>query len=440
MKQNTWIALAYMVVATLGLLLVAPTMPPFQNADELNHALRADQISHLGLLPEKLPDGEHGGWIDSGLLTATLPFTYIRFNQTAKVTRAMYAPQGWGPRGPAGFPNTAIYPPIFYLPEAVAFLVSRHLHLTVLQGLELARLAGGTTAIGLAAVAIWLCEAGALWFFTILLLPMAIALFAAVSQDGLMLACTALAACLVYRTKQIPSTLCFSASVLLLVLIAAARPPYACFALVLILAQVSLRLRLAGITIIVGVALAWSAVVAKHVVLPIFPQGAADPRAQLLGLVVSPSRILPLLAATWRAHGEDVQESFIGKLGWLDTDLPPYYHLLAWSVLVLTGLLCALSAAWRKPDWKFCFAGAGIGAAVVGVILIQYLTWSVPGATAINGLQGRYFLPPAIMLACLLPARSAGGNRLLRFQWPILALPIVTIPVTLHAIILRYFL
>ena len=440
MKQNTPVALAYLVFAVLALLLVAPTMPPFQNADEVNHAFRADQISHLGFLPEKVPDGEQGGWIDSGLLAAVRPFVHIPFNRSVKVARAMYAPQNWGPRGAAGFPNTAIYPPAFYLPAAIAFLASRILHLTVLQGLELARLAGGMVAITLATFAIWLCEAGALWFFTVLLLPMSIALFAAVSQDGPMLASSALAACLVHRTKLRPSALCFAASVLLLVLIAAARPPYAGFALVLILARMSPRLRFAGISIVFGVTVAWFALVAKHMVLPVFPQGSVDPKAQFLGLVLSPSRIMPLLAATWQAHGEEVQEGFIGKLGWLDTDLPPYYHALAWSVLALAGLLCALGTPWRKPDWKLFVAGAGIGAAVLGVILIQYLTWSVPRAAAVEGLQGRYFLPPAIMLACLFPARPVDGTRLLRFQWPLLALPIVTIPVTLHAIIIRYFL
>src|SRR5277367_4181340 len=107
------IAILYLVYAIAALFPLAVTMPPFENPDEAAHAYRADQISHLDILIERLPDGAQGGWIDAGLPQASAPFEKLRFHQTRKISRAMYAPQPWGPRVPVGFPNTGVYPPTF---------------------------------------------------------------------------------------------------------------------------------------------------------------------------------------------------------------------------------------------------------------------------------------------------------------------------------------
>ena len=93
MRRTSPIALLYLLFATLAVLLVVPTMPPFQNADEANHLYRADQISHLGLMAQLLPDGQQGGWIDAGLPKAAARFSAIPFHVGQKVSGGMYRPE-----------------------------------------------------------------------------------------------------------------------------------------------------------------------------------------------------------------------------------------------------------------------------------------------------------------------------------------------------------
>jgi uncharacterized membrane protein len=71
--------------------------------------------------------------------------------------------------------------------------------------------------------------------------------------------------------------------------------------------------------------------------------------------------------------------------------------------------------------------------------MAQYLTWTLPGRLVIEGVQGRYFLPPAIMLAALLPARGISRSWPSQLEWPVVAFPIITLPVIVHAVVLRYY-
>lgn len=440
MKQASFAARLYGLFALLGVLLVAPTMPPFQNADETNHLLRASQISHGGLLAERLPDGQQGGRADKGLEAASAAFAAIPFHRDRKVSRGLYAPRAWGLSGPEGFPNTAVDPPFFYLPAAMALAAARALHWTVLQGVMTARLATGTAAVMLGVAAVARAGTAAPWLFSLLLLPMSLSLMAAATQDALLLACTALAASMSCQARQGVSHRGFAVLTLLLALVGMARPPYAGFALVLLTARVSRRLRLAGIGCVAASVLAWSLLCAPHVVLAVFPAGGVDPQAQAWSLLREPWRLLRVLAATWRLHGQDLAISFVGEPGWLDVDLPGAYHLAARILLGLALLLLLGSRRERMRPSQWAGLG-GILAAVLGVLLLQYLTWTLPGAPAIEGLQGRYFLPPALMLASVLGVAGRGpvGTLASGARWAILLFPVLSLPVLLHALLVRYY-
>jgi hypothetical protein len=435
------VAVCYAVFAAMALLLLAPAMPPFQNADEIAHASRADQISHFGLLSTRLPDGDQGGWVDGGLPAAAAPFDRIRYHAAAKVSRGMYVTQDWGSLAPVGFPNTGIYPPTFYVPAAVALGVSRRLHLSVLHGVVAARIATGLTSIATGTVAVALADTGAPWLFAVLMLPMSLALMAAVSQDSLLLACSALAAslclrlCLCRRPPEgnVGGAWLFASA--LLALVGMARPPYAILALALLGAGIPLRLRLVALAIAWVPVLAWSLVSAPHIVLPVFPAGAVDPAAQARLLLHAPWRIFGLLAATWQDERAALLQSFIGQLGWLDVSLPAQYRRAAWLMLVV--------AAWATcgggvPQVSWPALAAVVGACL-GIAMIQYFAWTVPGSPVINGVVGRYFIPPALMLVCAFSSRR-GGQAAPFARWAVALFPVITVPVVLHAVLVRYYL
>jgi uncharacterized membrane protein len=135
-----------------------------------------------------------------------------------------------------------------------------------------------------------------------------------------------------------------------------------------------------------------------------------------------------------------VARSFIGQLGWLDVDLPNTYRPIAWASLVL-----AACVVWRRgssgaASHRWRLEALAVAGAVVGVGLIQYMTWTVVGSPVVDGIQGRYFLVPALVLGVLF-TRDGPSSR--RFNdWlavPVVALPIISIAVTRHALILRYY-
>ena len=434
------LARLYALFGCIAVLLIALTMPPMQNPDEGSHSYRADQISHLDMLGRHIPDGEVGGLVDAGLVTEWLRVEAIRFHPAAKVSREMVKPTGWGTRVPISFPNTAVYPPLLYLPAALMAAAGRSLRIELPKGLVLMRIASGAVSIALTTTAIALADNAAIWLFAIALLPMSLSLDAAVSQDGPMLACVALAVVLHLRLQAGDRRYrrsCFAAMCLLLVVVAMARPPYAALGVLTLVAPVRILARLAGLACILAGVAGWSILNISNVWL----SPAVEPRLQLAGLAAHPWRLPMLFLTTWRALDDYLLTSFIGLLGWLDVVLPPWYHRCAWLALVL-----AAAASWRAGEGRIRGAAAAASAlavlgAVSGIGLLQYLTWTPLGAPVIDGLQGRYFLAPAMVMGALLGRpRVAGGRTVQWLMMPVALFPVVTIAVVLHAVVLRYYI
>ncbi len=436
------LALLYALYASLAVLLLAPLMPPLQNADETAHLARADQISHGGPIGVRIADGQFGGRADSGVFdlaraTATLPG-----QPDHKVTRAMEAPVPWGELRATGFPNTAVNPPFFYLPASLAALAARHAGIALPHALVLMRLAsGGVTVVG-GAIAIAVAGSAGLWLFTILLLPMSLSLSAAVSQDGPMLACAALAAALFLRLRETDAASAragwmFCALCVALTLLGTGRAPYTAFALLTLACPTRRRWRVAGFLCVVAASAAWSLRSAAYLPPPFRADGVVAPAAQLVGVMVHPWRIPPLAWHTFQAQGPSIYYGFIGRPGWLDVRLPTWIYPTA-SI----ALLAAAAACWRTTrDGREHAAKLSlltVIAACGGVFLIQYMTWTTLGSPVIEGVQGRYFLAPALLASLCFASAERRVPRWLAL--PVVCFPVVGIAVTVHAVILRYYI
>ena len=444
MTKPRSIALLYALYAALAGVLLATTMPPLQNADEAAHAFRADQASRLGLMGDVLGDGEYGGNVSTGLVALDHRMAVLRDDATRKVTRDAYTPVDWGPLTPAGFPNTAVNPPFFYAPAAIAAAAASRMHVALPHALVLMRLATSVTTTAICCLAIALAGDAAIWFFAVLLLPMSLAVSTAVSQDGPMLACTALATALfLYISRPHPKypPAVFVVMCVLLTMLGMARPPYLAFSLLAAGAPVGRSWRAVGVACIFVCVLAWSLSSAVHLPLPHRPDGIVSPARQLLSLGLHPWRVPLLAVRSVRANDGLIGRSFIGQLGWLDVSLPAFYYKLAWA-----GLALAAIAAWRPGPPAVCASSRALSAlaiigAVGGVGLVQYMTWTVVGAPVVEGIQGRYFLAPALLLGIFLARPPVSVPRFSRWvAAPVLMFPVVSIAVTLHAVILRYYL
>ncbi len=436
------LAAIYAALALLAVLLLAPLMPPLQNADEAAHAFRADQVSHLGMLGIRIPDSEFGGDADTGLAGLARQTASLQSAAGRVVTREAFRPLPWGRPAPIGYPNTAINPPFFYLPAALAAAATRWRGVGLPHALVLMRLATGVTTVAVGALAIAMAGSAAVWFYAVLLLPMSMSVSAAVSQDGPMLACTALAvALLLYLRRPGPARprLAFAGLCALLAAIAMSRSPYLAFAVLLLAAPVRPSWRAAGLFCVVVPVLAWTWRGAQYLPVPLRPDSVVVPSLQLRLLLGHPWRVPLLVVRTLAANDGLIGRSFIGQLGWLDIGLPSAYRDAAWACLGLALWLCVrrVRGAGDGPSPRV-LAGTLVAAAgaVAGVGLAQYMTWTVVGSPVVEGIQGRYFLPPALLLGAL------GQVQAKTLPWlaaPVLLFPVASIAVTVHAVILRYY-
>ncbi len=185
-RTAQWLAAAFVLFGLVATAFLAINTPPFQNPDEPAHFLGAAQIADGGLVATRFSmieaDGSQrvtaGGNADPALMAALTPFNSLIFHSDTRAVRSNWAPRiHWSDaRTMTPFPNTALYPPLFYTPSAIGVLVGRVARMTVVQTLIASRLLTGVTAVALGAAAIACAGGAAAWLFAILTLPMSLSL------------------------------------------------------------------------------------------------------------------------------------------------------------------------------------------------------------------------------------------------------------------------
>ena len=432
------LAALFCVYAAVAVPAIALLMPPLQAADELGHAERADQIASGQLLATRFGnDNMSGGMIHLGLERLSIAVEGIRFHRDNKMTGTMEeraAAIGWGEKGMTSFPNTAQYPPLLYLPSVLGEGVARLAGLSVLHGMLLSRLLNGAASTAITVVAIALSDGLAPLLFTLCCLPMALALFGSMSQDGPMIALSALSAVLLIRPTAIRHG--FALGCAGVAAVTMARLAYLPLCLLPLLSAVSPRARFAGAGGAAASVAGWTLLVGCTS-LP--PAAAAHAAAQMQGLLAHPGLWGTLLSSTlhiqWSQACPYCREA-VGVLGWLDTTLPnPYYPLTG---LVLLAAFFASRVPASLDIRRRMVAVSLVAAATAAIFALQYLSWSSVGSRTIEGVQGRYFLPLVPFLGLALPhgrLRLPSGTIIVLCFYPALS-----IVVTLRAIVFRYYL
>jgi uncharacterized membrane protein len=447
------LALVFGCQGLIAVLLLAMLVPPFENSDEFNHMNRADQIASGGVVATRYAGRQtSGGIVDTGINRIDAIISTIRFHPERKVSGEMMRDANiipWGQRAPATFANTAIYAPFLYVPAVAGIWAGKVLHVSIARTLIIARTASGLASVALAASAIAAAGEAAPFLFVMLSLPMSLSLMASVSQDGLLLA---LAAGAVALTSQIMKPVhtrleIFVLLCLCLTLVGLARPAYVFFCVLpLLISQVPLRQRIIGVASSVLAIGLWSFLVAALTMINAVADRGVAPKAQLRGLIADPGRLWVLaksvVAGAQGMEGSSFYREFVGILGWIDVVLPGWFYDVAGGVLAAAVLVSLPRSRPLLPAWAQGVMFAGGAAAVVCLFLLEYLTWTPVGFPIIQGIQGRYFLPIALFLPCMLPAFRL---RILdAFCKPLrvslLAFPTLSVAVSVSSVVRRYYL
>ena len=457
LRQPRLLAAAFVLYGLVAAVFLAINMPPFQNPDEPNHFLRAAQLADGGLLGTRFsttgadgsPHLTAGGLADPAIMMALAPFNALPFHFDRRATRADWEPRvHWsGERVMQAYPNTVNYPPFFYAPSAIGVLVGRVAKMTVVETLEVSRVMTGMAAVAVGAAAIASAGGAAVWIFMILTLPMSLSLIASSSQDGLLLACSALAGALVVRALRWPSNAnwkLLAGLAVTLGLVAMARPPYGALAVLpLGLTKLQLRWRILAAAAIVGCVALWSGITAATALNNFGEFKGSDPMAQMAYLLRDPFLFVHVARETLVQFWRYYLTQFVGQLGWLDVALPRAYHLAAQVMLGIAALAAMLGLRGdRVSAGSWSILAMGLMGSVIGLFVIQYMTWTVPGRVTVDGVHGRYFLPLALVGTGLLPA--FGNKRLRQLQnflvAAVAAFPVVTLAYVMNAVVLRYYL
>lgn len=411
-----WLALMLLACLALGVL-----TPPLQSPDEADHIKRAYLLTKGQLLLQAPAGSASGGAIDQGLKAYLDRFEYLHAQPQARVSaEIMAAARGDHWLGREVFstaPGTGFYFPVVYAPQALALALGKALGLTIHESYLWARVGALLASLML----LWLAfrwvppNVAVLGLF---LLPMSLFQLASASLDGITHALSYLlvATFLKLQAERKPvHEAAFWVLVLAVSLVASCRAHL--LPLLILPAWVAWqsgrRRHWVGAAAAVLFVLVWTAVAIQSTVHMRAQLGQSA--AEVLGFYLAhPGRLVAVLGNTLGDPGitSFYLSSFIGRMGWLDAPLG-LADLQRLGTL-LAGLLL-LALPWRRSFAALGAArglllGCGLLAAFL-VMLALLVSWTPHPATVVEGVQGRYFFVPLLLLlAGLAPSGEALGR------------------------------
>jgi uncharacterized membrane protein len=477
LRPERWVLAAGLVFGILFVFLI----PPMQGGDEPNHFMRAYQIaggdlrsdyvrtSLGGIVPYDLAKplpltksgpNNVGGRIPKGL---------IDFNYAAIGDIPAHPDQKFNPRTlkplfhykigsqseQIAFANTSAYSPAAYLPDLPAIWLGRLLGGRPLVMMYLARLFGLVFGVALIALAIRLLPFGKLPAAVIALLPMTIGEMSVITVDVAVFAYSFLAVALILHYSFSKKALSRRqiAYILGAVTLASLAKPilFPISLLTLALLQNPKILRATAWKIIGGsVALAlvttfgWGELVQKAA---IFGYNATYPgvnfHAQLHYVTTEPLSFVGVFYRTFFTENFNVTAtSFIGNLGWLDTSLPPFAVISGYILIGLATAFTAFSELPKPPRPTRLLLLCIAALVTLATFTASYLYFIPVRGSWDDGLQGRYFIPIALLL---LTGLIAGPSLIRRREYNVLARRCLVASVLLLLImttklVLRYYL
>jgi uncharacterized membrane protein len=405
----------FLAASLLTSLALALVTPPFQAADEAAHFFRAYRVSEgsLDLLPRAGTDRATievpEGLVRAGsVLYQAPPFRAERKISVAELRVASQVAIGETPVTVFA-PNTLMYTFVPYAPQAFGIALARSLGGSALGVLYAGRIANLLVASIVIAFAVARAPAYRWLIAALALTPMAVSLRGSLSPDAIVLAAatllTAEIAALAWgRTAPIgpspePPRRRLHFLLVAAGLLCAAKFAYLPLCLLALLVPPSrwpLR-RSAALAAYAAtvVAAASLAVVAARSVSAIRFDARVDPAAQVAHALSHPFASALVILRDAAQHAPRYAAQLVGKLGWLDVPLPVAlivsYLLLLLALLAIDGSPGVVVRRWQR--WTV--AGVTIGGAAA-VIASQYVMWTPVGASFVEGVQGRYFLPLAV--------------------------------------------
>ncbi|MBV9070238.1 MAG: DUF2142 domain-containing protein [Acidobacteria bacterium] len=371
----------------LGLAYVFVT-PPFEVPDEQNHFWRALAVGRGQLLPVRGLDAmpvakstQNFVWV----LSRTEP----RETLAQKLSIVAAIPYDGTPAGMVRF--AAWYTPLPYVPQALIAALPLRPAIVFYGG----RVANLLLAVILIALAIRIAPQYGSIFAAAALLPMSMYELASLSADAATIALAWLFTALLLAPPRRIWLIVFVGF-----LLALCKPAYFLLALLALVMPLRWRQKIAilGATAI-GTLFAIAA--AQRGAYNARPGLPIDAGAQLRCIASDPVHFAHVMLHDVATNGRFYVEEMIGRFGANELKLSP--AVITIEILLLLGVAMTCGAVLRAR--VRLTALAIVVMTIAGILLSQYLIWSVVCGDALEGVQGRYFLEilPLFLAAIALP-------------------------------------
>lgn len=408
---------AFLVLAFFFGTVMALLVPPYQVPDEPAHLLRAYQISegHFvstwknNLAFDDLPESivqSCDPFVQAHLGVATTSFAAIRQAMRIPLSRDKLIPLRL---------ETAHYSPIGYLPQVIGIWIGRVCNWPPIVLLYLGRLTNLWIWIALGYHALRIAPHFARPMFLLMLMPMSLFMAASISPDAITNGVAFIVAALAFNAVEkkvgddskigwpwITEFILCSAA---LSLIKVAYLPLAGLIFAIPVRRFGGAKRflfvlfLLGILAIVPETL-WSRTTPGVDIITYVGDPYVNGRRQFDFLLQHPGSFVRIPFFTARRSAGFLILSFVGRLGWLNIQLPVPFILTYLILLILACRRSTSGAAVINPRRVIAVAAIFAAASCEALFLLLSIIWTPVGQDAVEGLQGRYFIPiaPAVLL------------------------------------------
>ncbi|WP_328389901.1 DUF2142 domain-containing protein [Nocardia sp. NBC_00416] len=435
---------AFALLAGIFGLLFAVMSPPFWGHDELTQFGRAYQVAHGGLTPARIEDdrgvsygGEVPAAVEALMGYALDDYThnpgepYPDVADPGAYQRLSDAPVT-DERKIIWFTNTAAYSAVPYVPNAIGIRFAELIDADAGTMVRLTRLSGLAAYLLVVGFALWALRAHRIqWLaFTAAVLPIAVFQSGTITADTLTNALAVLVSALLVKGLFLGDRLGRTETAAVLasaILLPLCKPTYVLLAMLVVLIPAE-RMGLTGwrrwLTWIcaaigaIGFAV-WMKIAAPtgegtSLMRPRNQWYTVDTGEQLTGIITDPFGFLRTFWESILRRDQEWFTEFFGELGFAYIDVPAtavVACLLAFAVSV------GITERLDKPDFRRTVVVALTMAASVAMIYVTlYMSFTPVGYYIIDGVQGRYFIPLAIVSFAVLlrwmPFRLRGpGDR-----------------------------
>lgn len=446
---NWRVALSVSVLVFALLQVIAARIPPLQSPDEMSHLVRIAAIVEGEFWPTTPEQGNTGGHFDAGL--SVLAYAFDPLIRDANPTVQPHIKQAlkherWEHRQIFGeSPGSAVYTPLIYAPATIGLAVGKSLNLTVLQSYHLARFTSHAVCAAMLGMAVAIFSPPLLAGL-VLLLPMALFQMASPVIDGpsnaLALLILSILWRLVLQGERVSERWLALWGIGAVVLITS-RLHLLPMLVVPVMVAWSLREHkrasrawLATATVALLMVVSWTiwTMVEVRDLRIVRSMGTGESAVHYL---MHPLELMAVLARTLSdaSRLEFLWTSFLGNLGSLDTRLSETAYALLGTGLAIglaltvvqamanhgSGRWASLGATrpWHRDPVQMMRLGLVVStmASALSVFLLLLWSWTPYPANLIEGVQGRYFIAPALLLSyaaasrCALDRPGASGER-----------------------------